>query len=285
MIDLIEAHVAHLRGRGMSPNTIWGRERLLRYLDHEFSYGVDRMAIEEWESFLGRDEFAPWTRTNYWGHGNGFYRWGVKRQYIEWNPLDYVPRPKPPVGLPHPVSDEQLRITLERARRPFRTAVILAAYAGMRPCEIAAATREQLSEPWIRIHGKGRKTRNVPTHEMIRRELPYLPAGLVMPRRDGGQRLPRHISQAVATHLTAIGLGEITLYDYRHWYATTTLRGGSEDAPDEQLRPVDLRTVQELMGHSSPAVTMIYTQISDRQRQTAVAALPVLNASNLDEAA
>ncbi|HWB38554.1 MAG TPA: tyrosine-type recombinase/integrase, partial [Rugosimonospora sp.] len=37
----------------------------------------------------------------------------------------------------------------------------------------------------------------------------------------------------------------------------------------------DIRTVQELMGHASPASTQVYTAVTDRQRRLAVAAIPV----------
>jgi integrase len=285
MSDLIEAHLAHLRAAGKSPHTIEDRSKLLRRLDRELPYGVDRAAVEEWESFLGQQRFAQWTRVAYWVHGNCYYRWLVHRGYLDWNPLGYIERPKAPVGVPHPVSDAQLEHVLARAGRPYRTAFLLAAYAGMRASEVAAATREQISEPLIRIHGKGDKTRVVPNHELILAELPHLPGGPIIARPNGLHYAGDNVSRMMSAYLTEIGLPQVTLHWFRHWFATTMLRGGREDAPDEQLRPMDLRTVQELMGHASPAVTMIYTKVSDRQRRLAICTLPVLHASTHQEAA
>jgi integrase len=209
----------------------------------------------------------------------------VHRGYLDWNPLGYIERPKAPVGVPHPVSDAQLEHVLARAGRPYRTAFLLAAYAGMRASEVAAATREQISEPLIRIHGKGDKTRVVPNHELILAELPHLPGGPIIARPNGLHYAGDNVSRMMSAYLTEIGLPQVTLHWFRHWFATTMLRGGREDAPDEQLRPMDLRTVQELMGHASPAVTMIYTKVSDRQRRLAICTLPVLHASTHQEAA
>lgn len=286
MSNFIEAHLAHLRARGRSRHTIDDRGKLLRRLDRQWQpYGVARAAVEEWEAFLGRPGFAAWTRVVYWVHGNGFYTWAVNRDLIEWNPLAWIERPKAPVGVPRPVSDAELAIALGRAVRPWRTAVILAAYAGMRASEVAAATREQIGEDPIRILGKGGKTRVVPSHDLIRAELPHLRPGPVIARVNGGHQTGDTVAREVSAHLTNIGLPAVTLHRFRHWFATTALRGGPEDADVEDLRPAGLRTVQELMGHSSPAVTAIYTQISDRQRQMAIRTLPVLTASPRQEAA
>lgn len=274
MSDLIDAHMAHLRARGKSPHTIDDRGKLLRRLDREWHpYGVSRAAVEEWEEFLGRPGFAAWTRVVYWVHGDGFYRWAVARGFIEWNPLDQIERPKPPVGVPRPVTDDELAAILGLAVRPYRSAVILAAYAGMRASEVADATREQVAESPIRIHGKGDKVRVVPTHELIRAELPHLPGGPVIARRDGGHHTGDHVSSSVSEYLTGIGFPEVTLHRFRHWFATTLLDRGA-----------NLRTVQELMGHSSPAVTAVYTQITDGQRRLAISTLPALT-NPLTEAA
>ena len=274
MSNLIDAHMAHLRARGKSRHTIDDRGKLLRRLDREWHpYGVSRAAVEEWEEFLGRPEFAAWTRVVYWVHGNGFYRWAVARGFVEWNPLDQIDRPRAPIGVPRPVSDDELAAILRLAVRPYRSAVILAAYAGMRASEVADATREQIAGTPIRIHGKGDKVRIVPSHELIRAELPHLPGGPVIARHGGGHHTGDHVSSSVSEYLTGLGFPEVTLHRFRHWFATTLLDRGA-----------NLRTVQELMGHSSPAVTAVYTQISDRQRETGIRTLPVLH-SHREEAA
>jgi integrase/recombinase XerD len=287
MVNLIDAHLAHLKAAGKSTNTIQDRGRLLRYLDRELPYGVDRAAVEEWEAFLGqegmdgRPRFAQWTRVTYWMHGNGFYAWAVRRGHIDWNPLDYIQRPKKPIGVPHPVTDEQLAYAVGNSARPYRTAILLAAYAGMRAGEVAAATKRQISQNPIRVHGKGDKQRIVPNHALILAELAHLKDGPVLARPNGMHYTGDAASQMMSEHLTSLGLPEVTLHWFRHWFATTMLRGGPEDAREEDLRPVDLRTVQELMGHASVADTMVYTQISDRQREIGIRTLPVLNANPL----
>lgn len=273
MTDLIGAHLAHLRAAGKSRHTIEDRGKLLRRLDREWPYGIDEAAVEEWESFLGRPDFAAQTRATYWLHGNGFYRWAVARGFISWNPLAHIDRPRVPAGVPHPVTEEQLALALDRAVRPYRTGIILAAYAGFRASEVADATKQQISAAPIRIHGKGDKTRIVPAHEIIRAELPHLPDGPIIARPGGGPYNGDVVSRTMSAYLTSIGLPEVTLHWFRHWYATTMLANGA-----------NLRTVQELMGHSSPAVTAVYTQISDEQRRLAICTLPVLTTPHQEAA-
>jgi integrase len=276
MTDLIEAHLAYLRAAGKSPHTIADRGQVLRRVDRELPYGLEAAATEELVAWLGQDGWAKWTRRTYWMHLHSFFRWATTGRHaiLDWDPSEDLSRPYVPPGVPRPVTDEELTLILARAVRPWRTALLCAAYAGMRASELAAATRTQLEEDPIRILGKGDKTRTVPRHDLIRDELPELPWGPILARPNGGHYNGNVVSRSISAYLTSIGFPDVAAHRLRHWYATTLLDNG-----------VNIRVVQELMGHASLETTMIYTRVSDRQREIGIRTLPVLNANHHQEVA
>ena len=77
--------------------------------------------------------------------------------------------------------------------------------------------------------------------------------------RYGNRLSERSIQKIVREYATRAGLGgQVHTHTLRHSFATHMLEGGA-----------DLRVVQELLGHSSPATTQIYTHITGREARRA----------------
>ena len=70
---------------------------------------------------------------------------------------------------------------------------------------------------------------------------------------------PKTVERIIAGYVTALGIGEkITPHSFRHGFATTLVEND-----------VNLRLVQELLGHANLSTTQVYAHISDRDRRDA----------------
>jgi integrase/recombinase XerC len=182
----------------------------------------------------------------------------------------------PRVGrsLPKPLSPANARAMADpqsRAgehREPWilaRDAAVIALLygAGLRIAEALAIRRKDapISDiDTLTVIGKGRKARTTPIIAPVRAAIEnYLKAcpyvlkdeGPLFVGARGAQLSPRVIQLAVAGLRGALGLPDsATPHALRHSFATHLLtRGG------------DLRTIQELLGHSSLSTTQIYTAV------------------------
>lgn len=261
-MDLIEVHIKHIKAAGLARNTVEDRTAILRRMDRELPMGLERATVEELEHWLSRDGWSTSTRATYYAHVRSFFTWAghPNRPLLDWDPSASLSRPRVPPGVPRPCSDDELIHALRWARDPWRRLVLLAAYAGLRCCELAVIERGDITDRTLMVRGKGGKTRVVPTNPEVWQVVEPLPAGLI-----AGGKTAELITRVGNSYLHRLGLTGVTFHRFRHWFGTNLLRHGA-----------DLRTVQELMGHASVSTTAGYTQITDEQRRIAIAALPVL---------
>ncbi|MCO5992149.1 tyrosine recombinase XerC [Actinoallomurus rhizosphaericola] len=122
----------------------------------------------------------------------------------------------------------------------------------------------------IRVIGKGNKERTVPMSAPAARAVEaWLVRGrpaLVHERSGpalflgarGGRVHPTVVRRALHDRLAELGLPDMGPHGLRHSAATHLLEGGA-----------DLRSVQEILGHSSLATTQIYTHVSAERLRAA----------------
>lgn len=270
-----------LTQRGLAPTTKVGYRRVMTLLNAWLAMrGHDVGADGDALITATKDDLTVWRESlGYLSTGSVLTYLAPVRTYYSWvctkglrpdDPTDGLPLPKQPRRLPRPIADDPLEDAIAGARPRVRIILILAAYAGLRACEIARLRREDIlntaDSPVLLITGKGSHERTVPLGMYVWSELCTwgLPRrGYIVPRMDAqiGPCKPQLISKIANDYLHAGGIEE-TLHQLRHRFGTSAY-GASHD----------LRVVQELMGHQSPSTTAGYAAFSNTAAAGAVAAI------------
>lgn len=179
---------------------------------------------------------------------------------------------------------QQFLTAVEGKYRSRNLAVfLLMSYMGLRVGEVHTLNLSDYNAErrTLRVFGKGRKWRNVPVPEDV---APFLQQAIddrLTPWRSKedamfisqkGRRLSIRGIQGIAADTFGrfqhdVPAGHRRPYSshkLRHSFATMLLRKGA-----------DLRTVQELLGHSSIQTTTVYTHITNREKEEAMSRLQI----------
>jgi integrase/recombinase XerD len=183
--------------------------------------------------------------------------------------------------LPVVLSRAEVRTVLGCVRAPVYRSCLNTIYGcGLRIGEgVAVQVGEVDGErKFLRVRGKGNKVRQVPLSEptleslrafwKLHRSKPWLFPARLQPRarnEDGHVDLC-NLRQAFHAALLQSGINKpATVHSLRHSYATHLLEAG-----------VQLRLIQEILGHRNPSTTAIYTHLTAEVRAQIVDPLQAL---------
>jgi integrase/recombinase XerC len=268
--DLISDYIAYLRALGRS--SLRSIESSLRSADRspELTLGLESATQREIIAFLGRATaagtawFSQETKGAYLSRIRKFFDWAVSVHELTFNPMEGVPHPRVPRGLPKPIAEADVVAYVRAADGWLKIAIVLAGWAGLRCCEIAPLCREDVTVETITIwRGKGGKPRIVPTHPRIWRTVAPLPVGNLLAATGGRADDAAWLSRTSRYQLHRMGLVEGGLHRLRHRCASQLLAEGA-----------DIREVQEVLGHADLRSTQIYTLVPLAALTKRVAALP-----------
>jgi site-specific recombinase XerD len=271
----MEEHLRHMRRRNLRPSTIRQRRYVLQRLTaHIAPLRLDQVDLDALRAYI--DERAlvlgDVSRATEISHLSAFYRWCTLEGVVGVNPMLRLERPRVPLGRPRPIPDAALTVALEQApAHRIRPWLYLAAYAGLRACDIAGLETENVglhAEPaimWLVTKGGGMRSVAISVflHDVLTES--GLPAdGWLFPRLDGN---PGHVpavvvSQVCNRYLHELGIAH-TLHSLRHWFGTQVYRATH-----------DIRLTQELLGHRNLATVMGYTAVDPTDAVRAVNLLP-----------
>ncbi len=241
------------RGRGLEPEAVRHRD------------------VRRYAARLSQAGSAPATVARKLAAIRGLFDFLVRTEQIGQNPADLVSSPKRDQKLPQVMSGEQMRTLLERipATTPLelrdRAMLELAYSCGLRCEEIVSLDLGafDFETEQLRVLGKGSKERLLPVGEPAQRALrSYLDRGRGALADESRERAlflsksGRRLSNSDVTRRLGLWVREAALaggvspHSLRHSFATHLLEGGA-----------DLRTIQELLGHSSISTTQIYTRV------------------------
>jgi len=279
--------------RGLVPRATELDEISIRDVDLDFVSRVTLAEVYDYLAFLSRDK-AKFTRARSEEYGlnsasrarkvsciRGFYKYLTnKAKLLTDNPVQDLDAPRPKRSLPRYLTLEESQRLLQSVdgMHKERDYCILCIFlnCGLRISEIAGMNLSDVRSDHLRVLGKGNKERvvylNDATAEAINNYLAIRKTTAAVDRNalflsSRRTRITREAIHAmVKKSLLRAGLDseKYSAHKLRHTAATLMLSHG-----------VDVRTLQEILGHESLNTTQIYTHVDNTELRIAAQANPL----------
>jgi integrase/recombinase XerC len=255
---------------------------LFRFLNGHFGRAINltllsSLTLADFRSWLAHnaaEDRGAASRARAVAGVRNFFRWLDRTGQLHNNAIDLLTLPKTSRRLPRPLEEVDARRLVHSAHDTSGAdwiglrdeALFTLLYgAGLRISEALGLTADDLtSNDRITVTGKGNKQRNVPMLPMVRKLIDRYLDECPFAKQKGkpifvGVR-GEPLNPAVAQRQLRVLRRQMNLPDsvtphaLRHSFATHMLASGA-----------DLRSLQELLGHSSLSTTQLYTQVDAQQ--------------------
>jgi site-specific recombinase XerD len=265
----------------------------IRNIDLKFISDIETSDVFDFLSYLSSDRLVhpesaspdhgigPSSRARKLSAIKSFFKYlTVRTKQLEENPVAELEYPKLRKSLPKYLSMEQsaalLRSVSGQNEKRDYAILMLFLNCGIRRSELVGLNLTDVYEDRIRVVGKGNKERFVYFGTPCRKAIDaYLPERMKQELTDNralfGSRNGNRIStdavhRLVKKALMQAGLDstQFSAHKLRHTAATMMLSGG-----------VDVKTVQEVLGHENLNTTQIYTHIENTELKVAAEANPL----------
>ena len=207
-----------------------------------------------------------------------------KAHLLAHNPLQNLEYPSVRRSLPKYLTVDESIALLESVDGAFKERdyciLMLFLNCGLRVSELCGLNVSDIKENQIRVLGKGNKERMLYLNEACIDAInAYLPhriqpnktadaAGALFVSRQKNRIRKTTVEHLVKKYIAQAGLdaSKFSAHKLRHTAATMMYKNG-----------VDIRTLQDVLGHENVNTTMIYTHINDANMQEAAARNPLSN--------
>ena len=275
--DLTKEYLSYLKvEKGLAANSLESYARDLAKLKAwADKNGLDllsltRQELREWLIDLGHTKLSENSKRRMISAMRGFYKFLLIDGHLTKNPADNLDSPQKGLYLPKFLNQAEIETLLAQPDVSIETglrdrAILELMYAcGLRVSEAVTLTVKDvdLDSGIVTTTGKGSKTRRVPVGSSA---VEWLKTYLVVRRRKEnveiqnlfvtplGRPLNRQIIyDFVREYAEKCGLKGVSPHTLRHSFATHLIQNRA-----------DIRSVQQMLGHSDISTTQIYTHITD----------------------
>ena len=267
---------------------------------------IDKQVIIDYYLFIGKKEYSKATLQRKYSALNQFFKYLIRQEKIKSNPMLSMRRQKKDLKLPKFLTEEEMHKLLS-AKNPLldeitqmkhRLILEMLYSTGMRVSEICnlpltsvifVKNDENLKYndkiydyKFITIKGKGQKERIVPLKADV---IPLLKKYIILTSAKR-QKYLFASNRSKSIHITRQRIGQIikemsilaglnpervSPHKIRHSFATHLLQRG-----------LDIREIQELLGHSNIDTTAIYAKIDSKTSKNVVEKYHPLSKNNIN---
>ena len=274
LLPLISNYLDFLENiKGLSENTTNSYQRDLKkfskFLETSNINNFENLTEEmcsAWIADLFQHNVSARSIQRHISSAKGFFNYLKKNSLVSDSPFELINSPKSPSHLPNILSPEEVSQLLnfkpKNSQEKRDLAIIELIYSsGLRVSEAVNSNLSDFEDDknFLRVLGKGSKTRLVPVGRyaksaindwIIEREKLLTRDDALFVNLRGSRITTRSVQERIKNVALMQGLPPVNPHMLRHSFATHLLESSG-----------DLRSIQELLGHSSLSTTQIYTRL------------------------
>ena len=268
-LKIIDEYIEYLEKiKGYSKNTITSyKTDIKKYFEYINTKNKKYYEIEKYVQSLSKSKYAKSTVNRKIVSISSFFNWCINQKKLNIKDIKQIKNIKTERKLPTILTSNYINNLLDTIPTSTskdirdRTIIEILYSSGLRVSELTnLKVNDFKNNKSLKVLGKGKKTRILP---MTDKSYNYMNLWLSKYRSEykneksgnyiflgvrGGKISDREIQRIVNLRLGTFP------HSIRHTFATHLLDGGA-----------DLRVVQEMLGHTDPSTTQIYTHVSKKQ--------------------